>query len=144
MKIAILAVIALACPALVISTPATAQHMNDLEGPCRGSASTVDLTACLGEAFRDAQSELDSVYARTLEYTDSVTQNRLRQSQRAWIAYRKHACEADAAPYLRATGEGPARLACLEAITAERTQFLVRSLGWRVEKFASEAEGRNP
>lgn len=144
MKTAILAAIALACPALVISTPATAQHMNDLEGPCQGSASTVVLSTCLNDAYRDAQSELDSVYARTLEYTDTVTQNRLRQSQRAWIAYRKSACDAEAAPYLRATGEGPARLACLEAITSERTEFLIRSLGWRVEKFASEAEGRNP
>lgn len=144
MKTAILAAIALACPALVISTPATAQHMNDPEGPCRESASTVDLSACLNDAFRDAQSELDRVYARTLEYTDPVTQNRLRQSQRAWIAYRKSACEAEAAPYLRATGEGPARLACLEAVTAERTGFLVKSLGWRVDKFSAEAQEQNP
>lgn len=132
----LVAIIALAiCATVPIATPATAQHMNALEGPCADVTVTSDLTACLGVAYRQANLELNAVYKKTMIYTDKRDHGLLRDTQDKWVAYRDTACEAEAAAYREHSGKEPARLACLVALTRAQTSFLNTAFGWQIENF---------
>lgn len=113
---------------------AQAQHMNDPDGPCWETGSTVDTAQCLETAYKQADTELNMTYRHIMAALDEAEKASLRSAQLAWINYRDKACEAEAAPYRNGTAKGAARLACLEAATRSRTAFLRKGLMWQTEK----------
>ena len=112
---------------------ARAQHMNDPDGPCWETGSTVDTAQCFDIAYKQADTELNVTYRQIMAALDEAEKASLRSAQRAWINYRDKACEAEAAPYRNRTAKGAARLACLEAATRSRTAFLRKGLMWQVK-----------
>lgn len=123
-------------PALLAMSPLSAQHMNDPSGPCQAAGSMADTSDCFAAAYKKADADLNETYRRIMLALDDAGKESLRAAQRAWIAYRDKACEAEASPYRRGSGAGVAQLACLEAATRSRGQFMKTGLWWRVEKFA--------
>lgn len=115
--------------------PVQAQHLNEPSAPCQEAGSQIDLEICLEKAYSLADAELNDTYRRIMSVLDDAEKASLRGAQRAWIVYRDKACDAEAAPYRDGTGKGTALLACLEAITRQRTQFMKVGLWWQVEKF---------
>lgn len=119
-------------------SPAQAQHMNDPDGPCWETGSTVNTAQCLDTAYKRADTELNATYRQIMEALDDAEKASLRSAQLAWINYRDKACDAEAAPYRNGTARGVARLACLEAATRARTSFMKTGLWWQVEKFQDQ------
>jgi uncharacterized protein YecT (DUF1311 family) len=110
--------------------------MNEPSASCQNAGSEVDVTVCFSEAYNEADGELNRVYRQIMSVLNQREQSSLRAAQRAWLNYRDLACEAEAEPYRGRSGEGQARLACLEAATKARIEFVKRGLWWKVEKFA--------
>ncbi|WP_296722005.1 lysozyme inhibitor LprI family protein [Erythrobacter sp.] len=109
--------------------------MNDPSAACMEAGSQVDVKICLAGSYERADAELNETYRRIMSALDEAEKTSLRAAQRAWVTYRDKACEAEAEPYRGYSGEGTARLACLEAATRQRTQFMRTGLWWKVEKF---------
>src|SRR5258708_1328420 len=87
-------------PFLLLATaPSFSQHMNERDSPCVNVVSTSDSAECLSKA-------------------------RVSSDEKLRIQYRDANCEAERALYVPGTGAGPAHLACLEAMTRERTKEL--------------------
>lgn len=85
---------------VLISTSVRADkdvHSNDEEcGRLRGM---LEINLCAGEKFHEADSELNALYAEKLNLTKTkASKNRLRNAQRAWIAFRDTACLYEARP----------------------------------------------
>lgn len=116
--------------------PISAQHMNEPSGPCQTAGSMVDTSNCFVAAYKKADADLNESYRRIMLVLDDAGKESLRAAQRAWITYRDRACDAEASPYRRGSGAGVAQLACLEAATRSRDQFMRTGFWWRVEKFA--------
>lgn len=121
--------------ALLKASPSSAQHMNAENGPCPDVVVTSDLSECFNRAYKQADAELNAVYRRIMAVLNEDGKTKLRSAQRAWIAYRDAACAAEASPYRDGSAFGDVELACLEAATRQRVEFMKAGLWWRVEKF---------
>ena len=114
--------VGLAC---LIGVPVWAQDA------CEGAVSQPDLNDCTAEAFAAADEELNLAYeaamAAARRYDSSPegrAQDTLRAAQRAWIAYRDAACEAEAALWDGGSAQPMIRSGCLEHLTLQRTEDL--------------------
>lgn len=107
-----------------VLVPSRAQHMNEPDSPCANIGVTVDLTACLDKARASANGELNALYADVRKRLEDDERKQLVAAQRLWISYRDANCAAERDLYGTGTGRGPAYLACLEAMTRERTKEL--------------------
>lgn len=114
--------IPLVCFTVVSSSHA--QHMNEPDSPCAKIGITVDLAACLEKARASSDGELNAVYGALRKRLDPEEAKQLVAAQRLWIQYRDANCEAERDLYGSGTGRGPAYLACLEAMTRQRTNEL--------------------
>jgi len=101
-----------------------AQHINEPDSPCAKIGGTVDLTACLEKARASSDAELNVLYGDLRKRLDPDESKQLTATQRLWIQYRDANCEVERELYGQGTGRGPAYLACLEAMTRERTREL--------------------
>lgn len=115
-------VILVVCFTVLISSHA--QHMNEPDSPCAKIGGTVDLTACLDKARSSSDAELNAVYGDLRKRLDPDEVKQLVAAQRLWIQYRDANCAAERDLYGSGTGRGPAYLACLEAMTRERSREL--------------------
>ena len=114
--------VGLAC---LIGVPVWAQDA------CEGAVSQPDLNDCTAEAFAAADEELNLAYeaamAAARSYDSSPegrAQDTLRAAQRAWIAYRDAACEAEAALWDGGSAQPMIRSGCLEHLSVQRTEDL--------------------
>ena len=82
------------------------------------------LLTTLSRAKVSSDAELNSLYQDVRKRLDEHDANRLIATEKLWIQYRDANCEAERALYGLGTGAGPAYLACLEAMTRERTKEL--------------------
>jgi uncharacterized protein YecT (DUF1311 family) len=112
-----------------------AQSMNAENGPCRGVVVTSELTQCVYQAREKADAKLNETYGQVMRVLTPGERKDLVQAQRLWIKYRDATCYAEYKLFGGGTGGPPARMACLEAETRAREASLLRSYGWRVEKF---------
>jgi uncharacterized protein YecT (DUF1311 family) len=115
-------------------SPSLAQHMNAPASACRNAVTTADMSRCFDQAFKAADRELNGVYAEVRAVLAEKDRQNLQDAQRAWLKYRDATCAAEYALYGGGTGGTPARLACLEAQTRQRTSDLRTTYGWKVEK----------
>ena len=114
--------VGLAC---LIGVPVWAQDA------CEGAVSQPDLNDCTAEAFATADEELNLAYEAAMAAArsyDSSPEGRaeatLRAAQRAWIAYRDAACEAEAALWDGGSAQPMIRSGCLEHLSVQRTEDL--------------------
>ena len=109
---------------LFFASPSFSQHMNEPDSPCSTVVSTRDLTNCLFHAKTSSDSELNSQCREIQKRLEGDSAKRLITTQKFWMQYRDANCEAERELYGPGTGSGPAYLACMGAITRERTKEL--------------------
>jgi len=109
---------------LAAAAPCHAQQMNEPDSPCAGVAVTSDLVSCLSKARDASDAKLNSVYQSIRKKLYGEDASRLVETQRLWIKYRDSNCAAERALYGNGTAQGPAYLACMEAMTRARTKEL--------------------
>jgi uncharacterized protein YecT (DUF1311 family) len=114
---------------------AAAQSMNEPKQECAGIVATSDLAACFDKAYKSADAELNALYQRVQKVLHPDEVPSLVHAERLWVQYRDATCEAEYDLYGGGTGGPPTRLACLAAETRARKAGLLRSYGWRLEKF---------
>ena len=117
-------VIVLFSISFLAATSSGAQHMNESDSPCAGVVVTSDLAACLAKARASSDAEMNSLYQRIRKALDASEAEQLATTQRLWVKYRDANCSAERSLYGPGTAAGPAYLACLEAMTRERTKEL--------------------
>ncbi|HVG49673.1 MAG TPA: lysozyme inhibitor LprI family protein [Rubellimicrobium sp.] len=105
--------------------PAAAQDL------CRGAVTQQDLNECSHAAYLLADEELNRAYAAAREAAQGIDQGSngqaeatLRVAQRAWVAFRDAACEAEAAFNQGGSIQPMIRSGCLERLTDQRTDDL--------------------
>ncbi len=110
--------------AFVAAGASGAQQMNEPDSPCAGVVVTSDLVACLEKARASADVEMKVLYQEIKARLDVNEAQQLAKTQRLWIEYRDANCSAERSLYEPGTAAPPAYLACLEAMTRERTKEL--------------------
>jgi uncharacterized protein YecT (DUF1311 family) len=113
----------LAC-LLATTSLSFSQHMNSPDSPCVNVVSTSDSVECLSKARVSSDANLNSLYREIQRRLEADEAKRLLATEKLWIQYRDANCEAERELYGLGTGAGPAYLACLEAMTRERTKEL--------------------
>ncbi|WP_306582175.1 lysozyme inhibitor LprI family protein [Dokdonella sp.] len=76
----------------------------------------------------DADPELNQHYRALMGQLDAANQGRLRDAQRAWLAFRDKECAFKAQGHHDAASARSAHDACIEALTAQRAEQLQREL----------------
>ena len=93
----------------------------ELDGP------QMQMNACAYERYQKADAELNGLYKQQMARLGEVNGKRLRDSQRAWIAYKDKACLYEAGP---AEGSGSIwgleNYMCLVYFTKQRSEVLRR------------------
>lgn len=110
----------------VLAAPAWARD------PCDGAMTQLDLNECSAKAYEAADKGLNRAYEAALgvarQYDSSPeghAEGSLRAAQRAWIAYRDAACEAEAALWEGGSAQPMIRSGCLGRLTEQRTEDLM-------------------
>ena len=114
---------------------ATAQSANDPQASCAKAASTLETAECFDKAYKAADDSLNRLYGRIQKVLNPDELPSLAQAERLWVQYRDATCRAEYELFGGGTGGPPTRLACLAAETRAREASLLRSYGWRLEKF---------
>jgi uncharacterized protein YecT (DUF1311 family) len=89
--------------------------------------SNAEITACMFEHYRTADTDLNRVYQEALKsagHYGPKDVDYLRDAQRKWIAYRDAECEAEYSLFGGGTGGPAARSTCLLRITRRRIEDL--------------------
>lgn len=98
---------------------------------CDAPKTTTELMECSGEAFEQADARLNASYRRLMSLLDEEGQRKLREAQRAWIAFRD-ANAAFAGDINRGgTAEGLNILGTRTRMTEERASELDGEVGLR-------------
>lgn len=109
--------------------------MNAPGETCAASGSTADIESCFDKAYRSADAELNALYARIQKVVEGEELATLKQAERLWVEYRDATCKAERKLYDGGSAASATFLACLGAETMARKASLIRSYGWRLEKW---------
>jgi uncharacterized protein YecT (DUF1311 family) len=100
------------------------------QAACNDNSTQMELTQCAGDALNQANAALNTTYQALMKKIDAPNQARLRDAQRAWVAFRDKECNFE-------TGGGPDQggtiwpminAQCLTKLTEERTATLASEL----------------
>jgi uncharacterized protein YecT (DUF1311 family) len=123
--VALLAIIApLHCPA---------QHMNEKTSPCPNAVTTLDMAQCFSKARTSSDEKLTAVYEKVLRKLDDDDADRLKKVQHLWSEYREANCSAERALYEGGSAAPVVYVACLDAMTRERTEDLQQTYAVRLK-----------
>jgi uncharacterized protein YecT (DUF1311 family) len=112
----------------VISSAACARDMLYPMQDCNRANTQLDLDQCAQANFEAADRRLNEVYHAAMDAAgDEGTRTQLRDSERAWIAFRDRECARQVGPREGGGSIWPMNLAnCLEEKTAKRIRELRR------------------
>ena len=85
----------------------------------------------------NADAALNATYKTALSQLDASNQARLREAQRAWIAFRDKECD-----FRVQGGDGPARADCIAELTRQRTEALGHPLDCPAGETGCASRGR--
>lgn len=115
--------------ALVLAGPASAQEVD-----CANAMAQVELTFCAEQDWMAADARLNAVYRLAVAAMKQVdaglprdqrgAEEALRRAQRAWIAYRDAACEAEGWPMHGGSAEAMLIYGCRARLTEDRSRDL--------------------
>lgn len=88
---------------------------------CGKAQTTAALDACYGAAHKAADAALNARYGALMARLAADDQARLREAQRAWIAFRDKQCAFETAPYSTGTIYSMLVTICLTELTQART-----------------------
>jgi len=109
---------------LFAATQLPAQQISQLDSPCYGVLATNDLVSCLSKAKASSEAAMQVQYGAIEKHLDEGERSQLAQSQDLWLQYRDANCSAKKTLYGSGTGAQPVYLACMEAMTRQRTKDL--------------------
>jgi uncharacterized protein YecT (DUF1311 family) len=99
--------------------------------PCAGAVTQADLNECSHAAYLAADEDLNLAYEAALDaarqidaWSEARAQDRLRVAQRAWVAYRDAACDAETAQEEGGSIHPLLYASCLERLTILRSDDL--------------------
>ncbi|MEM9784485.1 MAG: lysozyme inhibitor LprI family protein [Pseudomonadota bacterium] len=108
--------------ASAMEQPAAAQTPD-----CAAPQTQLDMNFCAARAYRVADGALNAAWGPAMAAQRAVSDiaaDTLRRAQRAWIAYRDLACEAEAMQYQGGSIQPLILSSCLERLTRQRTADL--------------------
>jgi uncharacterized protein YecT (DUF1311 family) len=93
---------------------------------CGKFTTQMDLNKCAMDNLKSADKALNNVYQALIAKQDgAATKQRLKQAQRAWIAFRDHECAFEVGPQVGGGTIWPTEFGgCMEEITATRIRAL--------------------
>lgn len=115
-----------------VSTPVSAKGA-ETDTRCANSGTTVEYVACYSAAAKQADKDLNTLYGRILSVLPGKDRTRLQKAERAWIAYRDAACDAEYGLFDGGTGGPPAHLACLGRETRQHSEYLAQAYRLRLQ-----------
>ena len=104
-----------------LAAPTAAQ---DRPLDCDGAITQQAMNACAAEAYRAADAELNRVYRAVLQAAGDRHAERVRNAQRAWLAFRDAHCAVEAGTVEGGSMEPMVRDHCLADATRQRTDEL--------------------
>lgn len=114
---------------IVWTSPVAAQQLD-----CNNPQTQVEMTGCASQAYEAADGDLNLAWGMAMAHArrmDEVLQNGevpavdiLRGAQRAWIAFRDKACEAESLMARGGSMQNMLYFLCLERETRQRTEAL--------------------
>lgn len=87
---------------------------------CKNAKTQREMNECLASAYRDADQELNALYASLRNKLEPGAIAKLQEAQRAWVKYRDTNCEAEAGLYEGGSIQPAVRSGCLERVTRAR------------------------
>ena len=114
------------CAALLLLLSAPAWS-----GPCDKVQANDELTTCLDGEYRQADKELNQVYAKLRGRLDSGGKALLKTAQTRWIGFRDADCEFTASADKGGLDYQPNYIGCQTERTRQRIGELKRSPFWR-------------
>jgi len=120
-------VVCLVIPVFLVSVALTCdgQQMNAADSPYKNVVMTAAWVDCLNKAWKSSDAKLNKIYVHVQQNLIAEDLQRLIVAQRYWVQFRDANCAAAYGLYGGGTGGPPARLACLEKDTRERTKELL-------------------
>jgi uncharacterized protein YecT (DUF1311 family) len=113
----------------LLSVPAAAQEVN-----CADAVTQQDMNICQQQVWAEADARLNGVYAETiaiLQQSDAEyapdgpsEEDRLRNAQRAWVAFRDANCDAAGYPMRGGSAEPLLVYGCMHQMTEARIEEL--------------------
>ena len=101
---------------------------------CADAGNTIEIRECLSKAYTSADAELNVVWKEVMDRVDGADylpgkerkgwKGELLTSQRAWIQFKEHDCDAVGFEWYGGTGAAGAILSCLLEHTEARTKDL--------------------
>ncbi|MCB1505993.1 MAG: DUF1311 domain-containing protein [Hyphomicrobiaceae bacterium] len=118
---------------LVLVLQASAQTQPEADIDCSNAMSTAEINSCADRAFDAADKKLNQVYQQAITripefatvppFDQKKWEETLRNSQRAWLAYRDAQCKDHVALFWGGgSGTSAAVLGCMTEKTKERTR----------------------
>lgn len=103
------------------SSPLAAESSND---PCGSLATQAEMNICAGQEYQKADQQLNLVYKQVLAPLNKEQTEKLREAQRAWIAFRDANCIAQAFDYQGGSIYPTIYNGCLTEVTKTRIREL--------------------
>lgn len=92
---------------------------------CNFDGSQREINDCAAERQNWADAEMNVLYKRQMQRLGTISRERLRQAQRAWIIYRDKTCEYEAGPKAELRSFWIAQdLLCRLQLTKQRSELL--------------------
>ena len=117
-----------------VAVASTGDEATGVDAPCWKSGTTMDIANGFAKSGKQADTDLNRTYAQILSVLDTADRQRLQKAEKAWVAYRDAACEAEYALWGGGTGGPPAQLACVDAETRHHLSYLQVSYRLRLQR----------
>ena len=92
---------------------------------CELDGSQREMTACAAQRWDKVDAEMNRLYKQQMQRLTPVGQDRLRQSQRAWMTYRDKVCLYEAGPRKESGSTWQMQhLLCEASVTQQRSELL--------------------
>ena len=91
---------------------------------CSRLNTQTDMNLCEGENFKQADVQLNAVYAKLMKKISAAGQTKLREAQKSWIAYRDAQCAFDTLGTIDGSIHSMVAAQCLADLTEQQTKRL--------------------
>ena len=109
---------------MLLAAPAWAEDVD-----CNNAMTQPDMNFCSGKGYQAADKVLNSTYAKLMAAADESDKKRLRNAERAWIAFRDAQCGYETSASIDGTIHPMEVSGCYTSKTIARTKELESLMG---------------
>ena len=95
---------------------------------CSRLNTQTDMNLCEGDNFKQADIQLNAVYAKLMKKISAAGQIKLREAQKSWIAYRDAQCDFETLGTIDGSIHSMVAAQCLADLTEQQTKRLQHQL----------------